>query len=239
MIRGFYTALSGIIGAMTRQDVVADNIANANTPGFKQSRTVARSFEMELQSSAGYALGPLGTATGPVGLTLDPTMGPIEPTGSPTDLAIEGDGLFVVRDGAGVAYTRAGDLTLDANGTLTSQDGRPVLDTTGRQIVVPGGPTSLVVGSDGAVDGTGQRIAVVAWPAGGPTRMGDNLYAIAGPTMPATGLVRQGFLEHSNTDMTLAMGELIDFQQQMSLTSRILSIEDGTLGDTVVLGRLR
>ena len=90
-----------------------------------------------------------------------------------------------------------------------------------------------------AVGGTGQRIALVAWPAGGPTRLGDNLYAIAGPTTPGSGLVRQGFLEHSNTDMTLAMTELIDFQKQLSLNSRILSIEDGTLADAVTLGRLR
>jgi flagellar basal body rod protein FlgG len=61
MIRGFYTALSGIVSSMTRQAVVADNIANVNTVGFKQSRTVQDDFELQIMNSLGPELGELGT----------------------------------------------------------------------------------------------------------------------------------------------------------------------------------
>jgi flagellar hook-basal body protein len=84
---------------------VADNIANANTVGFKQSQTSQTDYEMSIMNSLGPELGLLGTGTIPTGLKLDISQGPIQVTGNETDLAIEGDGLFVVRTGNGIAYT--------------------------------------------------------------------------------------------------------------------------------------
>lgn len=239
MIRGFYTALSGIIAAMTRQSLVADNIANVNTPGFKQSRSTQADFLLELARSTGGTLGELGTATIPAGLTLDRAQGPLEITGNPLDLAIEGDGLFVVRSVAGIAYTRAGDFVLDATGTLTTQNGEPVLDIDGRAIVVPGGAAAPGVGPDGTVAGTGQRIALVAWPLGGVTRLGSTLLSLPAPTTPATGLVRQGMLERSNVDLPTAMTELIGLQRGMGLASRAFSLTDETIDEANRVGRLR
>ena len=82
MIRGFYTALSGVVAAMTRQDVVADNIANANTVGFKQSQTSQTDYEMSIMNSLGPELGLLGTGTIPTGLKLDISQGPLQQTGN-------------------------------------------------------------------------------------------------------------------------------------------------------------
>jgi flagellar basal-body rod protein FlgG len=239
VIRGFYTALSGIITSMTRQSVVADNLANVNTPGFKQHRTTATDFGFEIGNSLGWPMGYLGTATVPVGLTMDRAQGPFETTGLRTDLAIEGDGLFVVRTPTGIAYTRAGDFVLDATGTLTTQNGEPVLDTAGRPVVVPGGAAAFTVGPDGTVEGTGQRLALVAWPAGGVTRLGRNLLLAPGPLAPATGRIFQGAVERSNVDTALAMTELIGHQRAMGLSSRALSITDDTLGEANGIGRLR
>ena len=239
MIRGFYTALSGILATVTRQSVVADNIANVNTPGFKGSRSAQSDFGFMLTSSLdGRLVGPLGTATVPVGLKIDRLQGPLETTTLVSDLAIEGDGLFAIATSNGVAYTRGGDFQIDVNGTLTTQRGEPVLDTTGKAIHVPDRAT-FSVNPDGVVAGTGQRIALVAFPASGATRLGDNLYALAGPIAPATGKIRQGFLERSNVDLATSMTELMVLQRSFSLSSRALSIQEQTIGDANDVGRVR
>ena len=236
MIRGFYTALSGIISSMTRQSVVADNIANVNTVGFKQSRTSQDDFELQIMNSLGPELGELGTGAVPTGLKLDVAQGPLQVTGNQSDLAVDGDGLFVVRAGSGTAYTRAGDFVVDVQGNLVTQQGYPVLDTAGHTIQ-PGQP--FTVGTDGTVVGTGQRIALVAWPPGGVTRLGENLYAAGGALTPASGSIRQGMLEGSNTDVALAMSDMISLQRNFQMSSRALSLQDGTIGDATQLGRLR
>jgi flagellar basal body rod protein FlgG len=239
MIRGFYTALSGIIASMNRQAIVADNIANVNTPGFKGSRSTQSDFGLTLASSLGGPLGQLGTATLASGLTLDRLQGPLESTALPTDMAIEGDGLFVIRGAGGaLAYTRAGNFVVDMAGTLTTQLGEPVLDVAGRPIVVPGGAANLVLDPNGNVAGTGQRIALVALPAAGMSRRGDNTYAISGPTSPAVGRVRQGVLERSNVDLATSMTELITIQRAFALSSRALSIQEQTIGDANDVGRV-
>jgi flagellar basal body rod protein FlgG len=236
MIRGFYTALSGVVSSMTRQAVVADNIANSNTVGFKQSRTSQDDFELQIMNSLGPELGDLGTGAIATGLKVDTSQGPLEATGKQTDLAISGDGLFVVRTGGGVAYTRAGDFTQDVNGMLVTEQGYPVLDTTGHTITPPQGFT---VGPDGTITQTGQRIALVAWPPGGVTRLGENLFSAGGQLTPATGTIRQGTLEHSNTDLALEMTDLVSLQREFQLNSRALTLQDQSIGDAVQLGRLK
>jgi flagellar basal body rod protein FlgG len=236
MIRGFYTALSGVVSSMTRQAVVADNIANSNTVGFKQSRTSQDDFELQIMNSLGPQLGELGTGAVPSGLKLDTSQGPLEATGVQTDLAIAGDGLFVVRTGGGVAYTRAGNFQLDVNGTLVTEQGFPVLDTAGHTIQ-PGNPFAVL--PDGTISQTGQRIALVGWPPGGVTRLGQNLFSAGGQLTPATGTLRQGTLENSNTDLALELTDLVSLQREFQLNSRALTLQDQSIGDAVQLGRLK
>ena len=238
MIRGFYTALSGIVSSMTRQAIVADNIANANTVGFKQSRTVQDDFELSIMNSLGPELGELGTGAIPTGLKLDVSQGPLQATGSKTDLAISGDGLFVVRKDGGVAYTRAGNFAVDVTGTLVTQQGYAVLDTAGHPIQTQPGQ-DFTVGSDGTVAETGQRIALVGWPPAGVTRLGENLFSAGGQLTPGTGQIQQGTLEASNTDMAASMTDLISLERDFQMSSRALSIQDSSIGDATQLGRLR
>jgi len=236
MIRGFYTALSGIVASMTRQAVVADNIANINTVGFKQSRTTQDDFELQVMNSMGPELGLLGTGTVPTNLKLDVSQGPLQVTDNQSDMAVEGDGLFVVRTGGGVAYTRAGNFVVDATGMLVTQQGYAVLDTAGHTIQAG---QKLTVAEDGTILETGQRIALVGWPPGGVTRLGENLLTAGGQLTPASGHIRQHMIEVSNTDMAVAMTELISLQRSFQMSSRALSLQDGTIGDATQLGRLR
>ncbi len=238
MIRGFYTSLSGMISAMTRQNVVADAIANVNTAGYKAERDQQAEFGMQLASTlTGASIGHLGTAVYPTDLTLDRSAGPIQQTDVPTDLALEGDGLFAVRTPSGTAYTRAGDFHVDSNGTLLTPQGYPVLDTTGAPIVVSG---TLTVGPDGTVDGGPQRLAIATFPATGLVRLGDSLYGTSAPLPAATGVtVRQGALEASNVDMDAAMTDLLSLQREFSLGSEAFSMQSDTLTTLSDLGRLK
>jgi flagellar basal-body rod protein FlgF len=245
MIRGVYTSVSGMIAAQRRMDVLADNIANVNTTGFKQSLTTQAStgFDVGLAAQGGYLpLGPLGTGTYATGLTIDRLQGPVLTSGIPTDFAIVGDGLFAVGTPTGPAYTRAGDFVLDLNGMLTTQIGQPVLDVTGKPVVVPPGATTFTVGEDGTVVETGQRLALVAVPASGLTRLGNNLYAITGPVTPVAdgaGAIRQGALEGSNVDLGASMTQMITTQRGYQLSSRAYAVQAETLTDTNALGRLK
>ncbi len=249
MIRGFYTAVSGLIASAARQSIVADNVANVNTPGFRQSRSSQASFELELRRSGGGDLGPLATATTCTGPAIDRSTGPIEPTGVPTDLAIDGDGAFTVRlpDGR-LAYTRAGDFVVDAAGTLTTRAGHAVVATDGRPIVLADGAATFTVAPDGTIVGTDRRLAVVPWPAadagpGAVRRLGEGLFTFAAPPAggdgSAVGSVRQRALERSNVDLVTAMTELVGFQRSLALNGRSLRIQDETIAEATQLGRLR
>jgi flagellar basal-body rod protein FlgG len=245
MIRGIYTSISGVIAAQRRMDVLGNNIANVNTTGFKEALATQTALGMGVGTTAGEGylpLGTLGVGTYASGLTDNFLQGPLLTSGLPTDLAVVGDGLFVVGTPTGPAYTRAGDFVLDATGMLTTQQGQPVLDVTGRPIVVPGGTSAFSVGPDGTVNGTGQRIALVTVPATGLTRIGENLFAIAGPVTPVAdgaGTIVQGATEGSNTDLASSMTELISVQRNYQLSARAFSLQDGTLDTTIALGRVK
>ena len=236
MIRGFYTALSGVVAALQRQAAVADDVANVSTVGYKRSATEQSDFKLAIARSGGGTIGALGTGTVAGAPQIDVSQGAITATYRMTDLAIEGDGLFVVRTPDGLAYTRAGNFALDQNGRLVTQQGYPVVDTAGRDIIASG---EFWVSEDGTVTGTGQRFAVAAWPAGGARRMGENLYAFDGAPRPATGRILQGAVEVSNVDMATSMTDLITLQRSFQLSARALSIQEGSIEESTRLGLFR
>ncbi len=247
MIRGTYVSESGLVAAQARMDMLSNNIANASTTGFKEilatQTDVGTTVGLTFGDGSGFnSLGPLSQGTMAAGLTINHLQGPLITTGIPTDLAIAGDGLFAVGTPSGLAFTRAGEFVIDATGTLTTQHGEPVLDTTGRPILVPGGASTLAVAPDGTVAGTGQQIALVSFPTQGLTRLGDNLFAIAGAVTPVAagaGTISQGMLEGSNVNMANSMTELIAVQRMFQLSARALTMQDGTLDDANAIGKLK
>lgn len=235
MIRGFYTALSGIRSGLTRQAAVAEDLANVQTVGFKRSASDSSDFKLELALSLGGSIGRLGTGVEP-GIAVEIDQGSLDQTGMQNDFAVEGDGLFAVRTAAGTAYTRAGDFNIDARGMLTTKRGEPVLDTRGGTITTNG---TITVAPDGTVNGTTQRLALYAWPTTGLARAGDTMFTSTRPLTPATGLIRQGTLERSNVDLGSSMTELMALQREFALNARALSIQEGTLAESTQMGRLR
>ena len=247
MIRGTYVSESGLVAAPARMDMLSNNIANASTTGFKEilatQTDVGTTVGLLFGDGTGFnRLGPLSEGTMATGLLVNHLQGPLIATGLPTDLGIAGDGLFAVGTPSGLAFTRAGDFVIDATGTLTTQNGDPVLDTTGKPIIAPGGASGFAVATDGTVAGTGQRIALVSFPTQGLTRLGENLYAIAGAVTPVAagaGTMSQGMLEGSNVNMANSMTELIAVQRMFQLSARSLTLQDGTLEDANNVGKVK
>jgi flagellar hook protein FlgE len=155
MMRSMFAGVSGLQAHQLMMDVVSDNIANINTPGFKASRTVFEDTLSQLMSGASGPSAALG-GTNPeqIGLgvrvaanKMTDTQGALQTTGVPTDLAISGNGAFAVRAGAERMYTRAGSFSFDAAGNLTDPSGAIVqgwVANLATHTVDPGGPISDV-----------------------------------------------------------------------------------------------
>ncbi len=208
MIQGLYTVASGSSAYLDKLDVLANNLANVDTPGFKADIVTID----PAAAPAGGSGGPSGRATavklGRFGL--DPSPGMLHPTGNPLDLAIVGPGLFVVQTPQGERYTRAGTFQRDAQGYLATSDGFRVLGTTGPVSIPEGG---LRLDARGRT-AEGATLRIVAGPdAPGLRKAGANLYALdEGATRPPdlpTPTVVQGQLESSNVNVVRGMVEIL------------------------------
>jgi flagellar hook protein FlgE len=182
MMRAMFAAISGLKSHQTMLDVTANNIANVNTVGYKSSRTTFKDSLSQLQiGAAAPGGGQGGRNAAQVGLgvqlgSIDNQMssGTMQATGNGTDLAIQGEGMFIVGSGIPPAlpgsyeYTRAGDFTFNSEGFLTTQEGDYVM---GRAAAGPGAPNSYLQVPSGATDvAIGQDGSVSYVPAGGGPR---------------------------------------------------------------------
>jgi len=257
MSYGYNLAASGLLTAMFRQDVAANNLANVETVGFKPDRSFTipreaarvedRLFDMPSNKllerlGAGVLLGPTRTSF---------EQGALNRTGNPFDVAIRGDGFLMVglnggRNQENVRFTRDGRLTLDKHGTLvTVTGGHAVLDENSRPITLD--QTSQVeIASDGTIVQDGSAVAklkVVDVPNKAQLRkVGENLLApTAGAvlsTVPASGEVLQGHVEHSAVDAIRAMMAVQSAASAVASSSRMLSIHDELTGRLInTLGR--
>src|SRR5688572_6078033 len=138
MDRGLYIAASGMLAEQIRQDQIANDLANASTPGYKADRTAQRTFgELLLANRAtGQTIGSQSTAVEVDTIETDFSPQPAKETGEPLDFAIVGEGFFAVQTGQGVRYTRNGQFTASAEGLLVTAQGDPVLGAGGGTIRV-------------------------------------------------------------------------------------------------------
>jgi flagellar basal-body rod protein FlgF len=186
-----------MVAEQVRQEQLANDLANASTPGFKPDETPQHSFGSVLlaNTEGGTAVGSVneGVALGKSYTNMTP--GTMQETGEPLDFAIEGNGFFAVKTAQGVRYTRDGQFERSAQGVLTDANGDPVLNARGAQIKV-------------SAAGTVAAGAVGVFEAPGAVKQGENLYT-GKATGKATGTVRQGSLEGSGVDSAKAMIEMV------------------------------
>ena len=209
-----YTAGTGAMVQQMRLEMLANNLANVNSPGYKADKALFRSSLATARGEEAVT----GVANHHVrfdGSRIDFSAGPVKATDNSLDLAIDGPGFFSVNTPEGVRYTRAGNFSRDAQGMLVTQDGHRVLGE-GGEILLGNGSVQIDAQGRVSVDGdvTG-RIAVVDFPdAGSLEKVGSSLFApvdgAAGENPGQGTTVRQGYVEMANVNPVLAMTEMID-----------------------------
>jgi flagellar basal-body rod protein FlgF len=217
MDRGLYIAASGMLAEQIRQDQIANDLANASTPGYKGDRTAQRTFgDILLASSAsGQAIGSQSTAVQVDRIETDFTPRPARETGEPLDFAIVGEGFFSVQTAQGVRHTRNGQFQVAPDGRLATAQGDPVLDRAGRPIVVAGGKVDP------------RRLGVTTLT--DPVKQGDSLVT-GTPAGAAAGQVRAGALESSGADAARAMVDMISSMRAFEAGQKVIQTIDETLG---------
>ena len=253
MIRSLYTAGTGMSAQQLEQDVVANNLANINTVGFKKSRAdfLDLMYQVYAKSGAETTQGnqlPVGIEVGmgvkPIATEKIFTQGDYQQTGNQFDWAIEQNGFFQIDDGNGnTYYTRAGNFKLDKNGVVVNSEGLKLLPN----ITVPSGTVSFTMDSGGtwtAADQAGNPLATgrlelaIFTNTAGLSSVGRNLYAktessgdaITGnPGENGVGTVTQNFLEMSNVNVIDEMVKMIVGQRAYEINSKAIQTADNML----------
>lgn len=264
MLRSMYSGIAGMKGFQTKLDVIGNNIANVNTAGFKKGRVTFQDMMSQTTRGAQAATANRG-GVNPMQVGLGSQVGSIDnihtqgfrqSTGNPLDLAIEGNGMFILMDGDMTYYSRAGNFYLDDEGNIVSPDGRYLADSNGNTpITIPDDAQSFSISSDGNVnyvDATGDPqvagqigLAIFSNPSG-LEKSGSNLFVATGnsgipeitfPGNETAGDVISGALEMSNVDLAEEFTEMIVAQRAFQSNTRIITTSDEILQELVNLKR--
>jgi len=234
MIKGIYTSASGMLPRILKQEVFANNMANASTPGFKKD-----SIFLEVLTDAVDGSSEIPWQTRMVdGVYIDFSQGPLEQTEKKTNLALEGDGFFVVQTEHGNRYTRNGDFSISPRGILVDTNGNPVLSDSG-PLTISG--DDVVIGSDGSitVDGSPMGIIkVVDFNKPYLLKKADGSYLIPADNTavekPADDFsIRQGYLENSNVNIIEVMVDMLSSFRAYEAGQKAIRTQDETLDKAV------
>jgi flagellar hook protein FlgE len=274
MLRSMFAGVSGLRSHQTMMDVVGNNISNVNTAGYKATRATFQEALTQVVRGAS-ASDPARAGVNPMQLGLGArvsaidgvfSQGATQVTGRPTDVAVQGEGFFVVNFGGQQYYTRAGAFSFDAEGFLTGPQGEIVQgwmgdppDTTAApgnvQIAALADYQDVAIGPDGSIrarqaDGTEVLLATLATATfdnpNGLTRAGSSLFAesansggaaVGQPGTDTRGALQSGTLEMSNVDLALEFTNLIIAQRGFQANSRTITASDEMLQDLVNLKR--
>ena len=254
MIRSLWTASTGLNAQQVNIDIIANNLANVSTNGFKQARGIFADLLYQTLRQPGAQSSQttqipdglqIGLGVTPVSTGRIFTQGSLQQTGNNLDMAIDGNGFFQVLlpDGT-TAYTRDGSFQKDNQGQIVTTSGYPLQPT----ITIPENALTVTVGTDGVVSitqpgspatvqiGTIQVATFIN--NGGLQAVGDNLYletassGTATPNTPGTngsGLVIQSYVEASNVNVAQELVNMIQTQRAYELNSKVVSVSDQML----------
>lgn len=248
MLRGLYTAYTGMEAQQYKMDIIANNLANANTNGFKQDNVVFKSFKEVLATKINdpetRGNRQIGSMT--LGVALDNVytnfeQGAFTSNEDPFSFAIEGEGMITVgkqnEDGTFEEFfTRDGAFTLDQNGHLVTKDGFFVLGDNGKITISTGTPT---VTQDGKIYVNNEYVDQMKLTGFDNyfalKKIGDSVYSQTDRTEKAefTGVVRQAYEEASNVNSVKEMIEMINVMRTYEANQKVITTYDGTLENVV------
>jgi len=226
--RGLHAAAAGMQVQLGRQDVHANNLANAGTVGYRRG-------DLSIGASFAEALGQAGALPGARATTIDVSPGPVHETGDAFDLAIGGPGLFTLQTERGLRYTRDGRMRVAPDGRLLSSSGHQVMGREG-PISLPG-PEFLVSGR-GQVFSEGQFVddLFIAEFDGADALQRDTdglLTAGRGPRMAEGPRVLQGYVEEANVSVVREMTQMMTGLRAFEASAAGLRQTEGTLGTLI------
>ena len=223
-------ALSRLIAQQRAMDVTANNLANANTPGFKTGHTLFADW-LDKQSGVDPVRGGRTLSfTQDRATYRDQAEGSLSHTANPLDIAITGPGFFTVQTKLGPMLTRAGRFNLEPDGTVADVDGNAVLDTTGQPIKVSAADTSLSVSGDGTLSSENGRLGKIGIVKPDDVNkmqtQGDHLLIPNSPTTPVTApKIVGGALEDSNVQPIAETTRMIDQMRQFQFVTQFVQGE--------------
>lgn len=257
MLRALTTSATGMIAQQLNLDVVANNIANVNTTGYKKVRAEFQDLLSQAQRTPGAMLNqgvyqPVGVEVGlgvkTAATTRVFTNGPMQATDRPLDIAIEGEGFIqIIRPDGTLAYTRDGSFKVDAVGQVCTSDGFLVqpqitIPQNATEInITPDGNVSVKIGNDNNQNVVGQLQLVKFQNPSGLLSIGHNLYVetpasgtpvIGTPAQDGYGTIQQGFLESSNVQLVDEMINLIKAERAFEANSKIITASSDILQQT-------
>jgi flagellar basal-body rod protein FlgF len=229
MDSGFYAACTALMARSQTLDLVANNLANVSTPGYRAQHD---SFSSLLATSSGTSLSGLNQAVNNYSVLgdgqLDLSQGVLERTGNNLDLGIEGHGFFAIQTASGQLFTRNGNFHVSPKGQLVTSAGDAVLGSDGRPIPIVGAPVS--VSPDGTISVNGAlagQLKVVDFPPGTALQSVGKTYYSApdkSAVLATQASVQQGTLESSNVNPVSSSVELITVQRYAELMQRALTM---------------
>ncbi|MFT5629119.1 MAG: flagellar basal-body rod protein FlgF [Gammaproteobacteria bacterium] len=233
-----YAGITRQNGLMSEMRTIANNIANASTTGFKAEEVMFSEHVKRL----GGDNASLSMATANVRHTVQ-VQGGLSQTGGTFDLAIEGDGFFLVETPGGQRLTRSGAFTPNGDGDLVTMDGYPVLDAGGAPVFVPQGAGPIGISPDGTMSAGGQPIGQIGLvvpnnPAQMIRESGTLFDARDGFDIAPNGRMMQGFLEDSNVNPITQIGRMIEVQRAYELGQTFVEKEDERIRSVIkAIGR--
>jgi flagellar basal-body rod protein FlgF len=231
-----YATLNRQSGLMREMGVVANNIANASTTGFRREGVVFSEYVAALDQDPSLSMAHAS------GRHVDLSQSTLSQTGGQFDLAIQGEGFFLIETPQGQRLTRAGSFTPSAEGELVTPDGYRLLDAGGAPVFVPPDARGVAVAADGTLSAEGQPLAQVGlWKPTDPLSLrhqSGTLFS-ASDVEPAEGAtVLQGMLEDSNVETVSEIARMIEVQRAYELGQKFLDAEDERVRGVIsTLGR--
>lgn len=227
-----YAILSRQTGLLREMQVVANNIANAATTGYRQEGLI---FSEYVSASSGQSSVSMGRAQ-VHNTSMD--QGALTQTNGDLDLAIEGDGFFILETPSGNRLTRAGSFAPNAVGDLVNMSGYRVLDTGGSPVFVPTGVGGIAVASDGTLSAQGQPIGQIGLflPEESTRLIREDgvMFRAEGPVNPTdSAQILQGFLEASNVNPIGQIARMIEIQRAYEMGQSFLETEDERIRNSV------
>ncbi|WP_028234614.1 flagellar hook-basal body protein [Pseudobutyrivibrio sp. MD2005] len=261
MVKGLYTAYTGMVNEQRRMDVMTNNLANSATTGYKKEAMVAQAFDerlaIKIKDTSAYANRPEGIGYISLGAKVGETytnwdQGAFQITDKPSDIAIAGKGFFAISftNKAGetsVKYTRDGAFTVDPEGYLRTSDGDYVLTQDGAMDSDPSEDyyvqidpnLEYAIASDGTITQNGEEVATIGLVDVADydyiNKYGENLYDLieGGEIIESEGYMEQGMLESSNVNVVDEMVTMITIARAYEAGQKMIQAEDETLEKTV------